>query len=107
LKIKLRDRHFETVEVIEAESLALLNILIQHDFQNAFENGRITGKGAYVRKGTTSRAMVASRPKVRFCPDASSNPGNYEYQYKHVPPSSTNYTNLRLIICRKYILFWN
>jgi hypothetical protein len=39
LKIKLKDRHFDTVEVIEAESQAVLNTLTEHDFQDAFKNG--------------------------------------------------------------------
>jgi hypothetical protein len=30
------------------------------------KNGRSTGNGAYARKGTALRVMVASRPKVIF-----------------------------------------
>jgi hypothetical protein len=37
LKIKLKDRHFDTTEVIEAESQAVLNTLTEHDFQDAFK----------------------------------------------------------------------
>jgi hypothetical protein len=37
LKIKLKGRHFNTTEVIEAESQAVLNILTEHDFQDAFK----------------------------------------------------------------------
>jgi hypothetical protein len=37
LKIKLRGRHFDTTEVIEAESQAVLNTLTEHDFQGAFK----------------------------------------------------------------------
>jgi hypothetical protein len=37
LKIKLEGLHFDTTEVIEAESQAVLNTLIEHDFQDAFE----------------------------------------------------------------------
>jgi hypothetical protein len=37
LKIKLKDRHFDTTEVIEAEPQALLNTLTEHDFQGAFK----------------------------------------------------------------------
>jgi hypothetical protein len=55
--IKLKARHFDTIEVIEAESQAVLNTLR--------EQGR-AGKGAYVRKGTTSGMIVTSRPKVSF-----------------------------------------
>jgi hypothetical protein len=37
LKIKLKGRHFDTTEVMEAESQAVLNILTEHDFQDAFK----------------------------------------------------------------------
>jgi hypothetical protein len=36
LKIKLKGCHFDTIEVMEAESQAVLNILTEHDFQDAF-----------------------------------------------------------------------
>jgi hypothetical protein len=51
-----------TTEVIESESQAVLNILTEHDFQDAFKDGGSAGNGAYALKGTTSRVMVASRP---------------------------------------------
>jgi hypothetical protein len=35
LKIKLKDCHFDTIEVIDADSHSLLNILTEHDFQEA------------------------------------------------------------------------
>jgi hypothetical protein len=37
LKIKVKGRHFDTVEVIEAESHAVLNTLTEQDFQAAFK----------------------------------------------------------------------
>jgi hypothetical protein len=37
LKITLNDRNFYTIEVIEAESQAMLNTLTEHDLQNAFK----------------------------------------------------------------------
>jgi hypothetical protein len=37
LKMKLKRCHFDTFEVIEAES-QMLKILAEHDFQNAFKN---------------------------------------------------------------------
>jgi hypothetical protein len=46
LKIKLKGRHFDANEVIEAESQAMLNTLTEHDFQDAFEIGRISRNGA-------------------------------------------------------------
>jgi hypothetical protein len=42
------------------------NTLKEHDFHDALKNGRTSGNGAYARKGTISRVMVASRSKVRF-----------------------------------------
>jgi hypothetical protein len=36
LKIKLKDHHFDTIEVIEADLHSVLNTLTEHDFQNAF-----------------------------------------------------------------------
>jgi hypothetical protein len=77
VKIKLKGRHFDTTEVLEAESQAVLNSLTEHDFQDAFKNGTSAGNGAYARKGTTSRLMVVSRPKVGFRPDVSKSPGYY------------------------------
>jgi hypothetical protein len=35
--MKLKGCHFDTFEVIEAESQAVLNTLKEHDFQDAFK----------------------------------------------------------------------
>jgi hypothetical protein len=35
LRIKFKRRHFDTFEVMEAGSQAVLNTLIEHDFQDA------------------------------------------------------------------------
>jgi hypothetical protein len=37
VKLKLKGRCFDTVEVIEAESQAVLNTLTEHDFQDALQ----------------------------------------------------------------------
>jgi hypothetical protein len=37
IKDKLKGRHFDTIEVVEAELQAALNNLTQHDFQDAFK----------------------------------------------------------------------
>jgi hypothetical protein len=66
LKMELTGRHFDTIEVMEAESQAVLNSLTEHDFQDAFKNGRSAENGACAWKGTTSRVMVVGRPKVSF-----------------------------------------
>jgi hypothetical protein len=52
-----KGRHLETVEVIEAESQAVLNTLTERDFKNAFNN-------AEVLEAVHTRVVVASRPKV-------------------------------------------
>jgi hypothetical protein len=36
-KIKLKGRHSDTIEVIEAESQAVLNTLTEHGFQYSFK----------------------------------------------------------------------
>jgi hypothetical protein len=64
LRIELKGCNFDTTEVIEAESQAVLNMLIEHNFQHTFKNGRRAGKGAYAWKGTTSRVMVVDRSKI-------------------------------------------
>jgi hypothetical protein len=47
LKIKLKGSHFDTIEVIEAESYAVLNTLTEHDFQDAdmLETVHTLGRG--------------------------------------------------------------
>jgi hypothetical protein len=45
------------------------------------KNDRSAGKGAYAWKGTASRVMLVSRPKVNFWPDGSTSPGNYFYLF--------------------------
>jgi hypothetical protein len=48
LKIKLKGRGFDTIEVIRAESRALLSTLTEHGFQDVFKkNVRIAGNVAY------------------------------------------------------------
>jgi hypothetical protein len=46
---KTEELHFDTTEVIEAESQAVMNIRTEHDFQNAFKNGRSSENGAHGR----------------------------------------------------------
>jgi hypothetical protein len=61
VKIKLKGRHFDTLEVIEAESQAMLNTLTEQDFQDAFKMAEALGT---LRKGTTVRVIVATMPQV-------------------------------------------
>jgi hypothetical protein len=53
LKIQLKGSHFDTIEVIDAESTAMLNTLTEHDLLDVFKKndelwGRcIRAEGAY------------------------------------------------------------
>jgi hypothetical protein len=66
LKIKLKGRCFDTIEVIETELQAVLNTLIEHNLQDAFKKmAEVLGIVHMCGRGH-SRVMVASRPKVSF-----------------------------------------
>jgi hypothetical protein len=60
--------------VIEAETQAMLNSITEHDFQDAFKEWQSAGNGAHAQKETTSRVVVASRPKVNFLKVCSTSP---------------------------------
>jgi hypothetical protein len=57
LRLLSVSRHFDTIEVMDAESQAVLNTLTEHDFQDAFKNGRrvwkrcIRAEGDYFEGG--------------------------------------------------------
>jgi hypothetical protein len=65
LRIKLEGRHFDTIEVMEAESQAVLNTFTEHDFQNALGNS-IRGKGTVhtCGKGLFRGLWWLVRPKL-------------------------------------------
>jgi hypothetical protein len=48
---KLKSLNFDTIEVIEAESQALLNTLTEHGFQNALKKCRNIGTVHTRRRG--------------------------------------------------------
>jgi hypothetical protein len=50
LKIKLKGRHFYAIEVMEAESQAVLNTLTEHDFQDAFKKMTKAQRTVYTRR---------------------------------------------------------
>jgi hypothetical protein len=90
LKIKLKVYNFDTSGVIDAESQVVLNTLTEHNFQDTLKkNGRSAENGAYARKGTTSRLMVASMPKVSFDQNGSISPGNYGWLFAFYFSSSS------------------
>jgi hypothetical protein len=66
LKTKLKDRHFNTTEVTEEETHALLNMSQSMTSMMLLNKGRSNGNGAYAKKRTTLRVMVANRLKLLF-----------------------------------------
>jgi hypothetical protein len=58
LKIKLKGRHLHTIEVMGAESQAVLDTLTEHDFQDAFKNGRSAEEGYFEGDGGQIAAPV-------------------------------------------------
>jgi hypothetical protein len=63
---RMKGCHFDTVEVTEAELQAVLNILTEHDFQDALKNSRSAGYCAYSCKGTFLSLLITTMPKVSF-----------------------------------------
>jgi hypothetical protein len=53
LKIKLNARHFDTTEVIKAESQAVLNTLTEQNFQDAFKKWQKRWEWCIRAEGTT------------------------------------------------------
>jgi hypothetical protein len=66
LKINLKCRHFDTVEVMEAESEAVLNTLAEHDFQDALEIRQKRWEWCIRAEGDYVEGDGGSRPKVNF-----------------------------------------
>jgi hypothetical protein len=67
LKMKLKGRHFYTVEAMEAESQAVLDTLTDHNLQDTFKNCQKRWERCIrAERDTASRVMVASRPKISF-----------------------------------------
>jgi predicted ABC-type exoprotein transport system permease subunit len=51
LKIKLDGRHFDTFEVIEADSRTVLNTLTEHVFQDVFKKWQKRWERRMLREG--------------------------------------------------------
>jgi hypothetical protein len=43
LNIKFKVRHFDIIDVIEAQLQAILNTITEHDFQDAFKMAEMAG----------------------------------------------------------------
>jgi hypothetical protein len=82
LKIKLKGHHFDTIEVIEAESQAVLNTLTNTTSRMHLKAWQKCWEQCLRAEGdATARVMVAGRSKVSFWPDGSTSPGNYEWLF--------------------------
>jgi hypothetical protein len=62
MKLKLKERGFDTNGEIQTESQRVLGALTEKDFRKRSKIGGDTGTGVYMREGTTSRVMAAGRP---------------------------------------------
>jgi hypothetical protein len=76
MKLKLKERRFDTIEEIRAESQRVLDTLTDNDFQEAFQKWR----RRCLHAGTTSRVMATDRPSGEFYDFYSVNP---EYFGRH------------------------
>jgi hypothetical protein len=82
IEIKLKGHHFDTIEVTWDRIGGGAEPPSQNTtFRMHLRNGRSAGNDAYVRKGTASRVVVVSRPKVSFLPDDNTSPGNYGWLF--------------------------
>jgi hypothetical protein len=77
LKIKLIGHHFDTTEVIKAESEAALNTLTEHDFQDAFKKmAEALGTVHMCKRGLLQERWWPVGLKLVFWPDGSTSTGN-------------------------------
>jgi len=61
IKLQLKGRHFASIEEVQAESQQMLNTLTLADFNECFQNGKITGIVVYKAKVTTLKVTVEIR----------------------------------------------
>jgi hypothetical protein len=66
MKTKLKGRHFETNEMIEAVSQAVLITLTEHDFQDAFKKLQKPWEWCIRAEGATLGVMVDTMRKASF-----------------------------------------
>jgi len=61
MKLKLKGRRFDTIEVIQAKSQRVLDTLIEKTSRKRSKNGGDGGTSVYTQEGTTSRMTAADR----------------------------------------------
>jgi hypothetical protein len=66
MKIKLKGRHFGTIQGIKAESQVMVNTLTEHVFQVAFKKWQKHWEQCIRAEEDYFSFMVASRPKFSF-----------------------------------------
>jgi hypothetical protein len=66
IEIKLTGNQFDTTEVIEAESCAVLNTLTEQDFHDPFKNWKKHWERCQEAEGDYFEGNGGSRSKVRF-----------------------------------------
>jgi hypothetical protein len=81
LKIKLNGRHFDITEAIEAESQAALNILTEHDFQDALKTGKALETVHTRGRGLIREGWWPAAPKLVLDQMALTSPGNHGWLF--------------------------
>jgi hypothetical protein len=71
LNIRLNGYNFDTTEVTEAETQAVLNALTEHDFQDAFKKWKQHWEQCIRAEWEYFEGDVASGPEVSSIPDCS------------------------------------
>jgi hypothetical protein len=104
LKIKLRSLHFDTMRCSRQNRRRCETPSQNTTSRRHFKHGRSAENGAYARKRTNSRVMVASRTKVSFWSDASTSPGNYGWL--HIYIYIYIYICVCVCVCVKYFFFF-
>jgi hypothetical protein len=85
LKLKLKGSHFDTFEMIEAETQAVLKALTEHDFQDAFKKWHNRWERCTRAVGDYLECEVG--PKLVFDQNGCNSPGNYGWLLLYIGQS--------------------
>jgi hypothetical protein len=66
MKLKLKERRFDTIEEIQADSQRAWHYDKKKTSRKRFKNGGGGGTGVFMREETTLRVMAADRPYGEF-----------------------------------------
>jgi hypothetical protein len=84
MKLKLKDRRFDTIEEIQAESQRVLDTLTKMTFKKHSKNGGDGVTHVYMQEGTTSRVLAADRAYGDFYDFYSVSPDYFGYHLIYI-----------------------